>query len=157
MDSGDNLYRRSLYTFWKRTVPPPAMMTFDAASRDYCTVTRQKTSTPLQALVMLNDPQLIEAAQTLALNTLNEQGLNDEQRVEKIFRKIISRRPDDLELKKLMKFLNEASSNINQKEQEKTKKTLSELNGNNITYERLHAFTVLTSLVFNLDEAILKG
>ena len=62
---GDDLYRRSLYTFWKRTVPPPSMMTFDAADRSVCSVKRQSTSTPLQALVLLNDPQFVEAARFL--------------------------------------------------------------------------------------------
>ena len=65
-DSGENLYRRSMYTIWKRTTPPPSMMTFDASERNTCTVLRQTTSTPLQALVLLNDPQYVEAARALA-------------------------------------------------------------------------------------------
>ena len=65
-DTGANLYRRSLYTFWRRTNPPPSMNTFDAPSRSYCVVQRQKTSTPLQALVLLNDPQFVEAARVVA-------------------------------------------------------------------------------------------
>jgi hypothetical protein len=59
---GEGLYRRSMYTFWKRTVPPPVMMTFDAADRSNCAVRRQSTSTPLQALALLNDVQIVEAA-----------------------------------------------------------------------------------------------
>lgn len=157
MDTGENLYRRSLYTFWKRTVPPPSMMTFDAATRDFCNVSRQKTSTPLQALVMLNDPQLIEAAQALALNALVDKTLTDDQRIERIFRKITSRKPDEIELKQLRSYINESSTVIDEKLREDLKKTLSKIKDNNLTLERLHAFTVLTSLVFNLDEAILKG
>ncbi len=65
-DTGADLYRRSLYTFWRRTNPPPSMNTFDAPSRSYCVVQRQKTSTPLQALVLLNDPQFVEAARVVA-------------------------------------------------------------------------------------------
>ena len=70
--TGEGLYRRSLYTFWKRTSPPPSMMIFDAAKRDVCVVRRQETNTPLQALVLWNDPQLIEAARVLAGNALSK-------------------------------------------------------------------------------------
>jgi len=157
MDIGESQYRRSLYTFWKRTVPPPAMLTFDAATRDFCAVKRQKTSTPLQALVMLNDPQLIEAAETLVLLTLNEETLTDEQRVEKIFRKITSRKPDDSELKRLMVYLEETLKEAEGKTKEKMEKKLSTEENNQITSARLHAFTKLTSLIFNLDEATVKG
>ncbi len=72
LGKGEHLYRRSLYTFWKRTAPPPSMMTFDTASRDFCEVKRQKTSTPLQALILLNDPQYIESARVLATNILKK-------------------------------------------------------------------------------------
>jgi hypothetical protein len=71
--TGEGLYRRSLYTFWKRTSPPPSMMIFDAAKRDVCVVRRQETNTPLQALVLWNDPQLIEASRVLAGRILSRQ------------------------------------------------------------------------------------
>jgi hypothetical protein len=71
--TGEGLYRRSLYTFWKRTSPPPSMMIFDAAKRDVCVVRRQETNTPLQALVLWNDPQLIEASRVLAGDRLGKQ------------------------------------------------------------------------------------
>jgi len=157
MDIGESQYRRSLYTFWKRTVPPPAMLTFDAATRDFCAVKRQKTSTPLQALVMLNDPQLIEAAETLALLTLNEETLTDEQRVEEIFRKITARKPDDSELKRLMEYLEETIKEAEEKAIDKMDKMLSAEENNKVTSDRLYAFTKLTSLIFNLDEATVKG
>ena len=73
-DSGEGLYRRSLYTFWKRAAPPASMEVFNAPSRETCTVQRERTNTPLQALVTLNDPQFIEAARHLAQHTLKEGG-----------------------------------------------------------------------------------
>jgi len=154
MDTGESLYRRSLYTFWKRTVPPPSMMTFDAATRDYCTVERQKTSTPLQALVMLNDPQLIEAANTLAIQVLEDKNLTDEARIETIFRKITSRKPDASELENLKTFLTTSESNY---DETKKIKGATYLINSGISKEKIYAFGVLTSLIFNLDEAIVKG
>src|SRR5262245_62472702 len=71
---GEDLHRRSLYTFWKRTVPHPAMITFDAAERNVCIVRRQQTSTPLQALTLLNDTQIVEAARLISERMLKEGG-----------------------------------------------------------------------------------
>ncbi len=96
--TGKDLYRKSLYTFWKRTVPPPSMMTFDASSRDLCTVKRQETNTPLQALVLLNDPQLIEAARALAYKTINAVGENPQDQIRYVFQNATSRKPNEEEL-----------------------------------------------------------
>ncbi len=90
---GPDLYRRSVYTFWKRTVPPPAPMTFDAADRSYCTVRRQSTSTPLQALTLLNDPQIVEAARFVAQRMLKEGGETTDSQLAWAFRLITSRTP----------------------------------------------------------------
>lgn len=152
--SGDDLYRRSLYTFWKRTVPPPAMMTFDASSRNFCMVERQKTSTPLQALVLLNDPQLMEASRALAIQVISNKALSDEDRITIIFRKITSRKPNAVEVDQLSSFLKEMEASYDPKKNKfdtdwLAKKTLSK--------EKLYAFSSLASLVFNLDEAIVKG
>lgn len=144
MDTGENKYRRSLYTFWKRTVPPPSMTIFDAASRDDCTVKRQKTSTPLQALVMLNDPQLIEASEAMANNVLLNTELEEEDRITRIFRLITSRYPTEKELGELENYLSEIRD------------TYMENSGNEEMKDQ-HAYTSLTSLIFNLDEALVKG
>lgn len=152
-DTGENLHRRSLYTFWKRTVPPPSMMTFDAASRDDCTVQRQKTSTPLQALALLNDPQIIEASDALAKNMILNKELNEEDKVVNMFRLITSRYPDQKELEELQEFL-EISLKDFENDQKSTERKIID---QNFEPEKLYAYTMLANLIFNLDEAIIKG
>jgi hypothetical protein len=97
-DTGEGSHRRSLYTFWKRTSPPPAMLTFDATTREVCAVKRLPTATPLQALVLLNDPQYVEAARVLAQRAMQEAGPTQAERVGFIFRSVCGRRPRDREL-----------------------------------------------------------
>jgi uncharacterized protein DUF1553/uncharacterized protein DUF1549/cytochrome c/concanavalin A-like lectin/glucanase superfamily protein len=104
---GPDLYRRSVYTFWKRTVPPPAPMTFDAADRSYCTVRRQSTSTPLQALTLLNDPQIVESARFVAQRMLKEGGDTTDSQVAWAFRLITSRPPTSRETAILMQLYSE--------------------------------------------------
>lgn len=103
-DEGEGSRRRSLYTFWKRTSPPPMMMTFDASNREVCVVRRQSTMTPLQTLVLLNDPQFVEAARTLAESVMLEH-TEPAQRVGSVFRRLTSRRPSDAELQILLQML----------------------------------------------------
>lgn len=91
-DHGESLYRRGMYNFIKRTVPPPNMGIFDASNRDQCEVKRNKTNTPLQALVMLNDPTVLEASRFLAGNLLEEKG-NPDDKITKAFRLIVCRKP----------------------------------------------------------------
>jgi hypothetical protein len=88
-DKGQKLYRRSIYTIWKRSVPHPTIATFDAPDRSYCTVRRQETNTPLQALVLLNDPTYIEAARVLG-EIMTESNTLDEG-ISKIFRQLTGR------------------------------------------------------------------
>lgn len=104
-DSGDKLYRRSLYTIWKRTTPPPSMMIFDTSERNLCVVRRQSTSTPLQALVLMNDPQFIEASRILAERMLHEGGTTDDARITYAFRSLTARVPTDTELQALKELL----------------------------------------------------
>ena len=89
-DSGDALYRRSIYTFWKRTSPPPSMAAFNAPTREQCTVRRERTNTPIQALVLMNDMQFVEAARQLAVHTLNRHQ-DDTARAEWMFKTALSR------------------------------------------------------------------
>lgn len=104
-DSGESLYRRSLYTFWKRTSPPPSLATFDAPSRENCTVRRPRTNTPLQALALMNDKQYVEAARKLAARMMKEGGSTPEERLTYGFRLATARTPTAKELDVLQRTL----------------------------------------------------
>src|SRR5690606_14808622 len=97
---GDSLYRRSMYTYWKRSAPPPMMLNFDASERHFCSVKRQKTSTPLHALVTLNDPQFVEAARMLAQKAMERSDGDTDTILKYFFKSLVSRNPsaDELEI-----------------------------------------------------------
>ena len=106
-DTGANLYRRSLYTFWRRTLPPPSMITFDALSREVCTARREVTTTPLQSLVLLNDPQFVEAARKLAERALVRFPADPIARNRLAFRALTGRAPDSAETAILHRLFDE--------------------------------------------------
>lgn len=110
-DHGDKLYRRGMYTFIKRTVPPPSLLVFDASNRDQCEVRRLRTSTPLQALVMMNDPTVLESSRVLAEKLMVEKASVDEK-IKIAFRKIICRQPKEKELAILKKYFAEEQKNM---------------------------------------------
>jgi len=99
-DNGEKLYRRSMYTIWKRSVPHPTLATFDAPARDVCTIRRQETNTPLQALVLLNDPTYIESARVLGKKMTN--WVNNEKGIHYVFRSLTGRKPTKQELQLLL-------------------------------------------------------
>jgi len=157
-DEGFKLYRRSLYTFWKRTVPPPSMMTFDATTRDLCTVKRQRTSTPLQALVLMNDPQIIEACRLLAQHVV-ENSNSSEDRILAIFEMVTSRKPNPQEIQSLQDYLVEE---IKYFEDDPDKADAYLKIGefqSPFTLEKpeMAAYAMLASAIFNLDESISRG
>ena len=106
-DKGENLYRRSLYTFWKRSAPPPSMLIFDTPNRDLCSVKRTLTSSPLQSLLLLNDPQFIEAARVMAENSILSGDKSLDKKLSTIFREITGRTIKERELETLKRFYRE--------------------------------------------------
>ena len=157
-DKGKKIYRRSLYTYWKRTVPPPGMMTFDASSRDFCTVKRQETNTPLQALILMNDPQILEASRVLANKSFDEKQ-DVENCIADIFFSIVSRPIKDKE-KEILIDLYEKEKTYFDKNPDKTLDYLSIGQTKIKTSDRLSEIAGLaqvTSAIFNLDESISKG
>jgi hypothetical protein len=156
---GDDLYRRSLYTYWKRIQPPPSMAIFDAAGRNICTVKRQSTNTPLQALVLLNDPQFVEASRALAQRMIKEGGSDVQSRIEYAFRWATSRKPDSEELS-IMDGLYQEEIKEFQKYPEKANSILKigELeNDESLDRSELAAYTVVASAIVNLSESIQKN
>lgn len=109
LSTGDQMWRRSLYTYWKRACPPPSMMTFDAPTRESCTIRRETTNTPLQALVLWNDEQFVEAARLLAERTLLSPGSRDE-RLASMFQRCTGRSPNGDELALLASCLEDFQS-----------------------------------------------
>ena len=103
--TGDDLYRRSLYTFWKRTVPYPVLNVFDAPDREFCSVRRSRTNTPLQALTMMNEPAMVEAGRQRGARMLREGGADDDARLAFGFRAVTSRPPRPEELAVLSEML----------------------------------------------------
>ena len=157
--TGKDLYRKSLYTFWKRTVPPPSMMTFDAASRDLCTVKRQETNTPLQALVLLNDPQLIEAARALADKAVQSAGNNSDAQIRYIFQSATSRPPTGEELEVLQLFYKDAYSKTETGEfVPEEYLSIGEYEATaEVEAPSLAALALTAHTILNLDETITKG
>jgi len=112
-DHGEKLYRRGLYSFIKRTVPPPGMLVFDGSNRDQCEVNRMRTNTPLQALVLLNEPLMLEAARVFAERLMLEQS-TAEEKVKKAFQTIVCRQPKQEELTILLQYFEQEKTGFNQ-------------------------------------------
>lgn len=156
-DHGEALYRRSLYTFWRRTAPPPSMLTFDAPSREVCTAKREATATPMQALVLLNDPQFLEAARVIATSVWTEAG-EDRARARKAFRRVIGREAAAREEEILLRLLSEQRAVFRDKPESATKYvSIGEFpRSGNLPPEELAAATVLVSALMNHDEFVTK-
>ena len=158
-DHDQDLYRKSMYTFWKRTVPPPSMITFDAPTREQCIVRRQSTNTPTQALVLLNDPQFVEASRLIAKRILEEGGTEPKSRISYAFRLATSRIPSQKEIDLLKKILDKELHTF-EDAPEKAKQLLSIGEyplKSNINLPELAAYTVVANAIINLTESMQKG
>ena len=155
--TGPDLYRRSMYTFWKRTVPPAALTTFDAPDREKCTSRRLITNTPLQALVLLNDPTYVEAARVLAQRAFAESGSDPSVRTRWIFREATGRQPTPTETRVLLDLLQRRRNHYKQQPGEAAKLIhIGASKPGNMEATELAAWTMLASTVLNLDETITK-
>ena len=155
-DHGASLYRRGMYTLIKRTVPPPTMGIFDASNRDLCEVKRLKTNTPLQALVMMNDPAVLEASRVLASKLLQEKS-SSKDKISKAFRLIVCRKPSDKELDVLTGYYEKQLKTINPQMAEKMIAVGEYPMTKNMDKRSLGALMRVVSTIYNLEETITKS
>ncbi|MBI2686222.1 MAG: DUF1553 domain-containing protein [Acidobacteria bacterium] len=155
---GEDLYRRGMYWFWKRTAPPASLSTFDAPDREKCVARRSVTNTPLQALVLMNDPAFVEASRVLAQSVLREAGADNSKRLTLAFRKVTGRTPDakeskvlgELAAKQLARYMRDA----------KSAEALLAIGrapvDEKLAPAALAAWTNVATVLLNMDEAITK-
>ncbi len=156
-DPGDGIYRRSMYTFWKRTCPPPAMTVFDAPDRETCLVRRSRTNTPLQALVLLNDPTYVEAARKLAERVLLA-NTDDSARIDLAARIVLARPPGPAEQQELRQLVDVGRKHFAAEpaaaaELRKVGRAVADPR---IPDDELAAWSSAMSVLLNLDEAITR-
>jgi hypothetical protein len=172
--SGDDRYRRGLYTFWKRTSPYPSFLSFDAPSREFCVFKRPRTNTPLQALTLLNDPVYVEAAQALARRMIDEGGDATASRAARGFRLVLARKPEPAELEQLAALYESQLAHYHQDAKAaeamagkpggdqakdkaaKDKQPDTPAEAANFAPAELAAWTVVANVLLNLDEAVTK-
>jgi hypothetical protein len=157
-DRGEALYRRGMYTFIKLTVPPPNMIIFDASNRDHCEIKRSKTNTPLQALVMLNDPTVLEASRVLAERLSLKSG-STEQKITESFQRIVCRKPTERELKLLTDYYKEEETTFS-----KDKKQASKIlnvgeypHEKSVKQNQAAALMRVINTLYNMEETITKS
>jgi len=157
--SGDDLYRRSLYTFLKRTAPPPFMSSFDAPNREQSCTLRGRSNTPMQALQLMNDIQHVEAARNFAQRILKEGGADDKTRVRWAWRTVTARLPDDAELAIVLDSL--STHKTRYQTDEAAAKLLTHYGESKpdetLSTSELASWTMVANLLFNLDEVVTKN
>jgi hypothetical protein len=156
-DTGDKIYRRSVYTFWKRGMAPPQMTIFNAPTREACTARRERTNTPLQALLLLNEKEYMKAARHLASRLMENKEINDRERLSQIYETITSRELDETELKNLLQ-LKKDLENMYAKDFDSAK-ALTEgtvLKSDNQIIQ-LASWTIIANTIYNLDITKTRG
>lgn len=156
--TGEDKYRRGVYTTWRRSNPYPSMATFDAPNREVCTVRRVRTNTPLQALVTMNDPVYVEAAQALARRIVKEGGAMTADRATYLFRLTLSRPPTPNELNRITQLFEKSLAGFSQNE-DGAKRMATEPLGpaeEGANLKELAAWTVVGNVILSLDEVIMK-
>ncbi len=157
-DSGEGLFRRSLYTYWKRTGPAPVMMALDASKRDVCRVRREPTSSPIQAFVLMNGPQFVEAARMLSQRLIQMHGADSESILVDLFRMLTSRHPTDSEIA-IVRHLYQQQLGAFESNRDRAKKYLAigdSQRDAEVDLVQHAAWTVVANTLFNFDECIMK-
>jgi hypothetical protein len=155
---GEDLYRRGMYSFWKRTVPPAALVTFDAPDREKCLSRRAVTNTPLQALALMNDPTYVEAARHLAQRMLRDGGRKPEERIAFAYQRVLARAPEPRETAVLARVAAQQTERY-AKDEAAARKLISTGESKpdtQLPVADLAAWTNVATMILNLDEAITK-
>ena len=157
-DKGESLYRRGIYTFWRRTSPPPFMATFDSALRESCTVREGRTNTPLQALHLMNDVQFLEAARALAQRAIREAGPDTDRRLERAFQLVLGRSPRAREVSPLRSMLAYASDRYRSQPKDAAALLAQGESPRDSSIDPVEhaAWTTVASMILNLDAAVTK-
>ena len=155
--AGEDMHRRALYTEWRRTAPYPSMVTFDAPNREVCTLRRNRTNTPLQALVTMNDPVYIEAAQSLARRMIAS-GTTPQEKLRAGFRLTLARTPSDTEMKRLVALHDTVLTTYRQDEKKAVEMATNPIGPvpKGADTADLAAWTAVANTLLNLDETVMK-
>jgi hypothetical protein len=156
---GPDLYKRTMYTFWKRTCPPASLATFDAPDRETCVVRRARTNTPLQALVLMNDPTYVESSRKMAERILREGGATIDEQITFAFRLATSRRPRANELAVLHRIYDQQLAHFQSQDAlaQKLLKVGESPRDANLKTAELAAWTMVANVILNLDETVTRG
>jgi hypothetical protein len=156
-ETGEQRYRRAIYTFRRRSTPYPMLQTFDVPNADSACVARLRSNTPLQALVSLNEPIFVQCAQGLAIKTLSDGGTTDTKRIEYAFRRMLSRPPTPAEVEQLMQLLERTRARLTGGElKSEAILTGSPRQSEKFSAAECAAYTVVCRVLLNLDETITR-